>query len=235
VLVATMSADEVAPNAAPLVAHELGAGGAGAIDIGAACTGWLSALQVASAHVEAGRAETVVVVGADIMSRLVDPHDRRTAALFGDGAGAAVVGRGTGGRIGAFRLRSDGGLADAIVARHCDRTLRMNGHDTFQAAVDRLSRSTLDAVADAGLGLADIDLFVYHQANGRILRAVGARLGLAADRVADYVCEYGNTSAASIPLALWRLREDGRLRPGQHVLLAAVGAGFNWAAGVVEW
>jgi 3-oxoacyl-[acyl-carrier-protein] synthase III len=235
VLVASMSQDEIAPNAAPLVAHGLGARSAGAVDVGAACAGWLSALQLGAGQVEAGRARRVLVIGAEAMTRLIDDDDRRTAALFGDGAGAVVLGPGGPGEIGAIELACDGGLADAIVARHSDRKLRMDGHDTFQNAVNLLSESTLKAVERAGLSLRDIDLFVYHQANGRILRAIRSRLGLAPATIADYIGDYGNTSAASIPLALSRLREDGRLRPGQRLLFAAIGAGFNWGAGVVRW
>jgi 3-oxoacyl-[acyl-carrier-protein] synthase-3 len=111
----------------------------------------------------------------------------------------------------------------------------MDGHDTFQNAVKRLSEATVAAMARAGLELDDIDLFVYHQANGRILRALGERLDLPPAKVADYIGELGNTSAASIPLALGLLREDGRLRPGHRVLVAAIGAGFTWGAGVMEW
>ena len=236
VLVATMSQDELTPNTAPLVAHALGAERAGAIDIGAACTGWLSGLQLGAGQIEAGRAETVLLIGAEILTRLTDFEDRKTAALFGDGAGAVVLGPATdGATIGPITLAADGSLAETIVATHEDRKIRMDGHDTFQNAVRRLSEATVAAMARADLELDDIDLFVYHQANGRILRAVGERLDLPPAKVADYIGELGNTSAASIPLALGLLREDGRLRPGHRVLVAAIGAGFTWGAGVLEW
>ena len=126
-------------------------------------------------------------------------------------------------------------MGDTITANHEDRLLIMDGHTTFNMAVKVLSESTVAAVERAGLALDDIDLFVYHQANGRILKSVAEKLDLPVERVADYVGETGNTSAASIPLTLSLLREDGRLRPGQKLLLAAVGAGFTWGAGVVEW
>jgi 3-oxoacyl-[acyl-carrier-protein] synthase-3 len=235
VLVATMSQDELTPNTAPLVAHALGAERAGAIDVGAACTGWLSGLALGAAYVETGRAERVLLIGAEVLTRLTDYDDRKTAAIFGDGAGAVVLGPDGNGAIGPIRLRADGGLADTIVATHEDRKIRMDGHDTFQNAVKRLSESTVAAVASAGLELDDIDLFVYHQANGRIIRSIGERLDLPTAKVADYIGELGNTSAASIPLTLGLLREDGRLRPGDRVLVAAIGAGFNWGAGVLEW
>ncbi len=235
VLVATMSPDEITPNAAPLVAHELGAHGAGGIDVGAACTGWLSALSLGAGLIDAGRAEHVLVIGAELLSRLTDFDDHKTAALFGDAAGAVVLGPGGNGSIGPIALRSDGGQASTIVATHADRKIRMDGHDTFQYAVARLSESTLSAVAGAGLKLRDIDLFVYHQANGRILKALRERLKLPATKVADYIGDLGNTSAASIPVTLDLLRADGCLRAGQRVLVAAVGAGFTWGAGVLRW
>jgi 3-oxoacyl-[acyl-carrier-protein] synthase-3 len=235
VLVATMSQDELTPNTAPLVAHALGAERAGAIDVGAACTGWISGLQLAAGQIESGRAERVLLIGAEILTRLTDFDDRKTAALFGDGAGAVVLGPEGDGEIGPITLAADGSLAETIVATHEDRKIRMDGHDTFQNAVKRLSEATVAAMATAGLELDDIDLFVYHQANGRILRSIGERLELPPAKIADYIGELGNTSAASIPLALGLLREDGRLRPGHRVLVAAIGAGFTWGAGVLEW
>jgi 3-oxoacyl-[acyl-carrier-protein] synthase-3 len=235
VLVATMSQDELTPNTAPLVAHALGSERAGAIDVGAACTGWLAGLQLAAGQIEAGRAERVLLIGAEILTRLTDYEDRKTAALFGDGAGAVVLGPDGDGEIGPIALAADGGLAETIIAYHDDRKIRMDGHDTFQTAVKRLSESTVAALAHAGLEIDDVDLFVYHQANSRILRSVGERLDLPPAKVADYIGELGNTSAASIPLTLGLLREDGRLRAGHRVLVAAIGAGFTWGAGVLEW
>ncbi len=235
VLVATMTPDEITPNAAPVVANALGADNAGAIDVGAACTGWLAALRLGAGQVETGRADRVLVIGAELLTRITNFDDPKTAMLFGDGAGAVLLGADGAGDIGPIVLAADGGLADRITASHEDRVLVMDGHSTYQVAVRRLSEATVAAVARAGLELDDIDLFVYHQANGRIIRAVGQRLDLEPARVADYVAHMANTSAASIPLTLSLLREDGRLRPGQKVLLAAIGAGFTWGAGVVEW
>jgi 3-oxoacyl-[acyl-carrier-protein] synthase-3 len=171
VLVATTTADELLPNAAPLVANALGAQRAGAIDVGAACTGFLSGLALATAQIEAARAEVVLLVGADLMTRITDPDCRHTAALFGDGAGAAVLtARSDGeGWIGATTLGADGGAgAELIVAERREPLVRMQGHETFKHAVARMSQATLDALVLAGLTLEDIDLFVYHQANARI-------------------------------------------------------------------
>jgi 3-oxoacyl-[acyl-carrier-protein] synthase-3 len=235
VLVATLSQDQLTPNAAPLVAHALGAHRAGALDVGAACSGWLGGLSLAAAQVEIGRADRVLLIGAEILTRLTNYEDRKTAALWGDGAGAVVIGADGDGTIGPIVLSADGGLADVITAAHEDRLLRVEGHETFQTAVKRLAESTVAALARADLSLDDVDLFVYHQANARILRAVGERLDLPSEKVADYIAEVGNTSAASIPLTLGLLREDGRLHAGQRVLVSAIGAGFTWGAGTIQW
>jgi 3-oxoacyl-[acyl-carrier-protein] synthase-3 len=235
VLVATVGADELLPNAAPLVARDLGAHGAGAMDVGAACTGFLSGLALAAAQVEAGRCEHVLVIGADVLSRFTDPTDRGTAALFADGAGATVVGPGGDGTIGHIALHADGDGGPAICAAQADQIIHMQGHDTFKAAVQRLSESTLEAVEHAGLELDDVGLFVYHQANARILAAVGERLGLERARVIDCIDRYGNTSSATLPIALADARERGMLEPGMNVVLAAFGAGFTWGAGVIQW
>jgi 3-oxoacyl-[acyl-carrier-protein] synthase III len=234
VLVATMTPDELTPNTAPLVAEALGLR-VGAIDIGAACTGWLSALSMAAGQIETGRSERALVIGAEVLSRITNPEDKRTASLFGDGAGAVVLGPDGDGMVGPILLASDGSMGDTITATHADRQLIMDGHTTFNMAVKVLVESTHQACERAGVGLDDIDLFVYHQANGRIIKTVSEKLELPSERVADYVGETGNTSAASIPLTLSLLREDGRLRPGQRLLLSAVGAGFTWGAGVVDW
>ena len=236
VLVATTTPDEVMPNAAPQVAHELGAVRAAAFDIGAACTGFLSALAVGAAQIEAGRSQCVLVIGADFMSRITDPEDRSTAAVFADGAGAVVLkATAQDSRIGPIVLGSDGAGADHIMVPRPEGVIRMRGHETFREAVAWLSLATVQAVRAAGARLEDIDLFVYHQANGRILSAVGERLSLPVDRVVDCISEYGNTSAATLPLALEHAEREGRLQTGHRVLLGAFGAGFTWGATVVQW
>ena len=236
VIVATFTADELVPNAAPLVAAELGAGRAGAFDVGAACTGFLTALSLATAQIESGRAGHVLVIGADLVTRVTDFDDRRTAALFGDGAGAVVLGRVPGsGRIGPAVLRSDGGGAPHIYATREESLIRMDGHETFKAAVDRLAEVTLEALEAAGTTVGEVDLFVYHQANARILAAVAERLELPLNRVVNSIGTLGNTSAASIPLALAAAERDGALEPGARVLMAAFGAGFTWGAVTLEW
>jgi 3-oxoacyl-[acyl-carrier-protein] synthase-3 len=235
VLVATFTPDQLQPHAAPLVASRMGAEPAGAIDIGAACTGFLSALSLAAAQLESGRARAALVVGAEVLSRVIDYSDRRTAGLFGDGAGAAVLTMGGPGLIGPIALRSDGARGDLIQASNEERLVRMDGRATFRAAVAAMSDTTQQVVSDAGLALGEIDLFVYHQANSRIISAVGERLDLPPDRVIDCLADYGNTSAASIPIALSEAASTGLLRKGSRVLLSAFGAGLTWGAGIVEW
>jgi 3-oxoacyl-[acyl-carrier-protein] synthase-3 len=236
VIVATMTADEITPNCAPLVANALGAHRAATYDVGAACTGFLAGLSQSAALVEVGRAERILLIGAESLTRLADLDDKKTAMLWGDGAGAAVIGPSENGAgLGRVDLLADGGLGDTIVATHENGKIRMDGISTFKIAVKNLSESTVYTIAAAGLEIEDIDLFVYHQANARIIKAVGERLDLDPAKVADYIGQLGNTSAASVPLTLSLSREDGRLRPGMKVLLGAIGAGFTWGTGVMEW
>ncbi|MGC9221819.1 MAG: beta-ketoacyl-ACP synthase 3 [Solirubrobacteraceae bacterium] len=235
VLVATSTPDEIMPNCGPMVAHALGARRAVGFDIGAACSGFVTALATGAAMIDSGRASCVVVVGADFMSRHVDPADRGTSAVFADGAGAIVMVATGQTRIGPVVMHSEGDVDGIILIPRDDQLIRMAGHETFKAAVARLSESTEAAASAAGLELDEIDLFVYHQANSRILTAVGERLGLRSERVVDCIGEMGNTSAATIPLALAYSVESGQLRDGDRVLVSAFGAGLVWGATVIEW
>ncbi len=235
VYVATLTADRLLPSAAPLVAGAIGAHGAGAVDVNAACTGFLSALQSAAGLIETGRARTVVVIGADMLSRVTDVDDRSTAGLFADGAGAVVVTTAGPGVIGPIVIRADATEAELVVASHTERKIVMAGQLTYRVAVKKLTEVTRELVAEAEIALEDIDLFVYHQANRRILHAVAGRLGVPASRFVVCIDRYGNTSSASIPIALSEVAESGALRPGARVLMAAFGAGFTWGAGLLEW
>jgi 3-oxoacyl-[acyl-carrier-protein] synthase-3 len=239
VLVATLSQDELTPNTAPLVAHALGAHRAGAIDIGAACTSFLSGIALASAQIECGRAQRVLLIGADFITRITNYEDPKSAPLFGDAAGASVIGAvgrdSEHGSIGPIVLGSDGSHARTLYAPLSDRKVVMDGPEVFRHAVKRMSEATREALAQAGQTIADIDLFVYHQANARITRAVGERLGLPSERVVDCIEMLGNSSAATLPVALSSAALEGRLPTGAKVLLSAFGAGFVWGAGVVEW
>jgi 3-oxoacyl-[acyl-carrier-protein] synthase III len=237
VIVATLSQDELTPNTAPLVAHALGAERAGAFDIGAACTSFLSGLAVATAQIESGRADNVLLIGADFITRIIDYEDKLTAPLFADGAGAVVLvpSDGRTGSIGPIVLGADGSHAMTLYAPLSDRKVKMDGHEVFRHAVARMGEVTLEAIARAGLTVDDIDLFVYHQANARITRSLRERLGLDPARVVDCIEMYGNASAATLPIALSTAQADGRLKPGTRVLVSAFGAGFTWGGGVIEW
>jgi 3-oxoacyl-[acyl-carrier-protein] synthase-3 len=236
VVVGTLTPDERMPNAAAMLAHELGALSAGTIEVNAACTGFLTALSVATAQVEAGRAERVLVVGADFISRITDPDSKQTAMLFADGAGAVVLAPGGAGRVGPVLLRHDASSPQFLyLAREAGATIEMDGHETFKHAVNRVAEVTQEVLAAAGATLDEVDLFVYHQANGRILSAVGERLRLPAERVVDCIEQIGNMSAASVPYALAVAQADGRLREGSRVLLAAFGGGFTWGGALIEW
>lgn len=249
VLVTTITADQRCPALAPLLAERLGAARAAAIDVGAACTGYLSGLSLAAAQIETGRARTVLLVGSDaIWTRFVDPADRPTAGLFGDGAAATVLRAtpaplredGTPARpgadagVGPVLLAADGAGAPHIYAG-LETPLHMDGHETFKTAITRISEMSLDACAAAGVSLDEIDLLVPHQANARITAAVGRRLGIDPERVVDCIAHIGNTSGASIPIALAEAARDGRLRDGSLVLLAAFGAGFTYGGAVLRW
>ena len=235
IVLATTSNEELMPAAAPRVAAVLGATDAACYDVNSACTGFLSAVSVACGQIESGRAVNVLVIGADLMMPLTDPDDRATSAVFADGAGAVLM-RGTlESRVGPIVMRSDGTKADLIKIDRSDLKIRMQGHETFRYAVDLMSESTTEAVGLAGLEMDDIDLFVYHQANARILSAVGDRLGIAGERVINSIAKLGNTSAATIPLALAQAKRTGQLRQGAKVLLGAFGAGVSWGATVIEW
>jgi 3-oxoacyl-[acyl-carrier-protein] synthase III len=237
VIVGTMTPDELTPNTAPLVAHALGADRAGAFDVGAACTAFLSGLALGAAQIESGRADKVLLIGADFITRIVDYDDRGTAPLFADAAGAVVLGPAEDGRgaIGPIILGADGAGGPMLIGHHYDRKLRMDGHGVFKHAVARMTQVTREAVAAAGLTLDGIDVFVYHQANARITRAIGEQLGIARERVVDCIESFGNASAATLPVALAVAGREGRLQPGARVLVSAFGAGFTWGGGVLEW
>ncbi|HEV2775049.1 MAG TPA: beta-ketoacyl-ACP synthase 3 [Solirubrobacteraceae bacterium] len=233
-LVATSSPDDIVPQAAPIVAGALGAERAMAWDVGLACTGFLAGLQQGAALIESGRADTVLLIGADILTRYTDPDDRQTAALFGDGAGAALLVAGGAGSIGPVVLAGEP-QRDVLYIDRTDSVVRMDGRFVYQHAVDRMEQACRELLAIAELEVAEVELVIAHQANGRIINAVRERFGLHSARVADYVAELGNTSAASIPLALSLAQDDDRLPERGHVLLTAFGAGFSWGAALLTY
>ncbi len=236
VIVSTLTPDRIMPGLAPEVARLIGADHAGAVDLNAACAGFLYGLDQAAALVESGRARVVVVCGAEALSRITDHEDRGTAVLFADGAGAVVVADGDlefG--CGSFVLGADGAHGDLLYAERDERVLRMEGAEVYRHAVRRMVEATTTALERAGLTVADVDLFVVHQANSRIIEAAATELGVPSEKVAINVDRVANTSSASIPLALAQAERDGQLAPGAIVALAAFGAGFVWGAGVVSW
>jgi 3-oxoacyl-[acyl-carrier-protein] synthase-3 len=265
-VVATATPDQPLPGAATLVADGLGLR-CGAFDLGAACAGFTYAVVVGTSILAAGGGGAALVIGADTFTRIVDPSDRNTAVLFGDGAGAMSLIAGPASRAGsaagpasragsregqgvlAWDLGSDGtgysllevpaggSRAPTTVETIADggHWVRMDGSELFRRAVRVMADSGAAALAKAGLSPADVDLFVPHQANVRIIDACASRLGLDAGRVAVNVDRYGNTSAASVPLALTEAVEAGRLADGDIVLLGGIGAGLTWASVVVRW
>lgn len=235
VVAASGSQDELIPNMAPLVAEGVGAAGVGAFDVGAACSGFITGLSVGAAQIEAGRAEAVLVIGADALSHHTDPDDRRTAPLFADGAGAVVLRPDEDVRIGPARLWTDTVGVDLVHMHRDTQVIYMEGLETYRHAVASLTDATRSILETTGLEIADIDLFVYHQANARILGAVADRLGLEERQRVSCIAETGNTSAASIPLALASVAAEGRLHPGSRVLLGAIGGGFIWGTCLLEW
>lgn len=249
ILVATCTGDYPLPATACLVQHQLGATKAAACDLSAACCGFVYALSVADAYIKTGMRH-VLVIGSEVMSAITDWTDRNTCVLFGDGAGAVVVSASDGKRgILSTHLRSDGTLCELIMVpgggsrtppseKVIDERLqyiKMKGNETFKVAVrtlEEIARSTLSA---NHLRVEDIDLYVPHQANIRILKAVVERLGLPIEKVMLNVDRYGNTSAASIPIALDEAVREGRIKDGSLVMLGAFGAGLTWASAVIRW
>jgi 3-oxoacyl-[acyl-carrier-protein] synthase-3 len=249
ILVATCTGDYPLPATACLVQHQLGATKAAACDLSAACCGFIYALSVADAYVKNGMRH-VLVIGSEVMSAITDWTDRNTCVLFGDGAGAVIVSASDGERgILSTHLRSDGALCELIMvpgggsrtppsekvlAEHL-QYIKMKGNETFKVAVrtlEEIARATLSA---NGLRVEDLDLYVPHQANVRILKAVIERLGLPIEKVMLNVDRYGNTSAASIPIALDEAIREGRIKDGSLVMLGAFGAGLTWASAVIRW
>ncbi|MGQ0433980.1 MAG: beta-ketoacyl-ACP synthase III [Microthrixaceae bacterium] len=233
VILCTSTPDEAMPATASVLQQALDVRG-GAVDLNAACSGFVYGLVAADGFLRAGL-RRVLLVGSETMSRIVDWDDRGTAILFGDGAGAVVLERGDGpGRVLGFDLGSDGSLRHIL---HADvaGTIEMDGPEVFRRAVRVMVDSGTAALAAAGVRAEELALFVPHQANTRIIDSACAKLGIVADRTANILATTGNTSAASIPMALADAADAGRLAPGDLVLLIGFGAGMSWASAVIEW
>jgi 3-oxoacyl-[acyl-carrier-protein] synthase III len=250
IVVGTVSSDYGFPSFACQLQHSLGIDSIPAFDVAAACSGFVYALSVADASMRAGEWARVLVIGADALSTMVDWNDRSTAVLFGDGAGAAVMvsDKGPHGVLGSL-LRSSGEYwellsvrnrgvqttMDAEVRRQADDAIKMRGPELFKIAVKSMEDVSRKVAERAGVALEEISLIVPHQANLRIINAVAQRLGLGPDKVYTNVDRYGNTSAASVPIALDEAIEAGRIRDNDLVMLNACGGGLTWGANLVRW
>jgi len=251
IVCATVSPDRLMPSTACDIQALLGAENAAAFDIGAACPGYIYALTVAEGLIASGQSETVLIVGAEKLSTITDFQDRSTAILFGDGAGASVVrrssspGRGilstylkSDGRLAPLLYRPGGGSVDPISERVvCERShyMKMAGREVFKAAVLAMTNACDEALTRAGITADQVDLLVPHQANLRIIEATAKHAGVPMSKVMVNLDRYGNTSSASIPIALAQAITDGRVGPGSVVLLVAFGAGFTWGSAVIRW
>jgi 3-oxoacyl-[acyl-carrier-protein] synthase-3 len=246
IVVATTTPDLTFPATAVMVQRKLGAPVGVAFDVQAVCSGFVYALSVADGFVARGLSKCALVIGAETMSRLMDWTDRGTCVLFGDGAGAVVLepvaGQGTTADQGllGFALRADGSKQDLLYVDGGPSStgtvgkLRMQGNHVFKHAVINIAEAVGAAAATAGIPVADVDWFIPHQANQRILAGVAHRLGVSEDKVVSTIAEHANTSAASIPLALATAVEDGRVKPGQLLLMEAMGGGLTWGACVLR-
>ncbi len=250
IVLSTATPDRLLPSTAVDLQAELGATRAAAFDLSAACSGWLYGLTVAEGMIASGTAETALVIGAEKMSAIVDWQDRNTCVLFGDGAGATILRRSRGGKgILSTFMRSDGTLAELLYRPHGGATVpmseailsdrshfvRMAGREVFKAAVRSMAEAADRALDQAKLTGHDVDLMIPHQANIRIIEATAKHANIPMDKVFVNVDRYGNTSSASIPIALDEAIEEGRVRDGSTVLFVAFGAGFTWASMVVRF
>ena len=250
IIMGTVTPDYPFPSSACVLEDMLGARNVFSFDVGAACSGFLNALSVADSFIRTGQIDNALVVGSDALSRLLNWQDRATCILFGDGAGAVVLGATENGSgILSTKLRTDGSYvktlyvpaggslkpATAETVRQNEHTITMNGKEVFKIAVRSMEEVSRQALAEAGVDVEQISLVIPHQANRRIIVALAERLGVGMEKVMVNVDRYGNTSAASIPVALDEAKREGRIKPGDIVLFNAFGAGFAWGAAVVKF
>ncbi|MFM2408531.1 MAG: 3-oxoacyl-[acyl-carrier-protein] synthase 3 [Pseudomonadota bacterium] len=244
IIVATTTPDQIFPSTACILQDKLGiTSGGPAFDMQAVCGGFVYAMNTADMYIKAGQAKTVLVVGAEVLSRILDKTDRTTFVLFGDGAGAVVMQASETAGIIAAKLHADGSQRGMLKAEgnirngqiQGDPFIKMDGQAVFKFAVNMLSRVVEELLEENQLPDTIIDWLVPHQANIRIMEATAKKLGLSMDNVVVTVAKHGNTSAASIPLALDVAVRDGRIQPGQHILLEAIGGGFTWGAILIKW
>ena len=243
IIVATTTPDQILPSTACILQDKLGIKKAIAFDVQAVCSGFVYALNTADLYIRGGQASNALVVGAEVLSHLLNWEDRTTCVLFGDGAGAVVLQRSDVPGILAARLHANGSYRGMLSAEGSIRNgavfgnpfIRMDGQAVFKFEVKVLSEVVEEVLAESKMVCNDIDWLIPHQANIRIMEATAKKLGLSMDKVVVTVDYHGNTSAASIPLALDTAVRDGRIQPGQHVLMEAVGGGFTWGAVLLRW
>ena len=243
IIVATSTPDMVFPSTATMVQHKLGTAGCPAFDVQAVCSGFIYALTVADSMIRAGSAQKALVIGSEVFSRILDFKDRTTCVLFGDGAGAVVIGASDEPGILATDIHADGKHRDILcVPGHVsggnvlgDPVLKMDGQAVFKLAVGVLEETARASLAKAGLQDSDIDWLIPHQANIRIMQSTARKLKMPTEKVVVTVDQHGNTSAASIPLALDAAVRDGRIQRGQHLMLEGVGGGFTWGSVLVKY
>jgi 3-oxoacyl-[acyl-carrier-protein] synthase III len=241
IICANINPDKQFPATACFIQAKIGAKNAFAFDVTAACAGFVFAVNMASLMIDSGQAKNILVIGAEILSRVLDWSDRNTCILFGDAAGAVVMGPGPKDRgIILSQLKSDGTQAGVLyLANEADengiRGMNMDGKQVFKAAVTEVSEIVRSTVAKAGYEVKDLDLLVLHQANIRILNAIADKLGLGLEKLVINVDRFGNTSSASVPLALIDAENQGLLQPGKLVAMAAVGGGMSWGCNLLRW
>ncbi|NOU00606.1 MAG: ketoacyl-ACP synthase III [Gallionella sp.] len=244
IVVATTSPDQIFPSTACILQDKLGIqNGSAAFDIQAVCGGFVYAMNIADLYIRGGQAKTALVVGAEVLSRMLDWNDRTTCVLFGDGAGAVVLRASETPGIVACKLHADGSHRDMLKADgnvrngvvQGDPFIKMEGQAVFKFAVKVLSEVVEEVLEENNLKGSDISWLIPHQANIRIMEATAKKLGLSMENVVVTVAKHGNTSAASIPLALDTAVRDGRVKAGQNILLEAVGGGFTWGAILIKW
>jgi 3-oxoacyl-[acyl-carrier-protein] synthase-3 len=250
VIAATTTPDHMMPSTASLIQDAIGANNAGAFDVNAACSGFVYALSVGSGLISGGICRNVLVIGTDTMSRILDYDDRSTSVLFGDGAGAVIL-QATDKETGmlATALGSDGSGANLLwvpagggrhpasaeTVKNRMHYIKMNGNEVFRFAVGVMAKAALQVVKDAGLTIDDVELFIPHQANIRIIQSAAKAMKLPPEKIFTNIDRYGNTSAASVPIALCEAIEQGRIATGDHVVMVAFGAGLSWAAAAIQW